>query len=823
MARRDDKNEEFDIDYYKKKFPNDNGFRDKRFSETIVIGDNLKTAITNIKTELDNKDSRDKQIAKALEILSCCHPSWSADGKKRTGLVVGKVQSGKTTSFTLLTAAAADNGYRLVIHLLGTTTSLLDSNLKDVKYYLGLNDRNNKWFATGIAPGGVKLNVSGAQLAAILKGNPHARNKEKKVVYISLLKQRDHIQFLTKTLQAAKLNTFPMLNTLIIDDEVDSYTPDISKTKEPPSSINRHLKGLRDVAGTCTYVGYTATSAAIKLSHQTNFICPDFHSLLHPGKGYIGNEQIFGKPDRWLEESQSLKWKDTKTIKELKITQKIDITSKNKKPKYIDDEISLKQSMKRPVCDFLISQEILGERWADPSKKKTFSMMLVPSLLAKASRAGELNHTDVEYELNKFLGHKLYADIANNKKTSSTYKILKEIYDDKKVNCNKKDLKTFPTFKKIIKRLEQIFDPNNNGRGSLYTVATLNQTTENEINFDASEIWFIIGGAKLSRGFVVKNLLTTWMPLSPNKHVLDTMQQRGRFFGYKHDYLDLISVYLKRETIDNFRNYMVYERQQWRELEESRTLGIPLPDSDASYVGAAGLHSLTSATKTKRKYFNIFKRGWCAAHHLSFDDNNGRPIKNMAFHNHLDSYINGLEKAKVLKLTPQKNRYNATTPVQRFKSCRATVDLVSRTLLKPLLDPSIGLTDNDDRFRDCIKHIDDLDKNTKCDVILFDGGLSRRFYKKDPKENYKEHTWQQNYATGPGASRKNLKGSNAYCGDNRVLLHKNIDPLAEYINTEKNNHNLTVQIHKMDGHDVNKNKLLKDLYAIRILLPRFPT
>src|SRR6185503_10455964 len=52
-------------------------------------------------------------------------PAGSAVYRAR-GLVVGYVQSGKTTNFTAVIAKAIDAGYRLIIILSGTTNLLRD-------------------------------------------------------------------------------------------------------------------------------------------------------------------------------------------------------------------------------------------------------------------------------------------------------------------------------------------------------------------------------------------------------------------------------------------------------------------------------------------------------------------------------------------------------------------------------------------------------------------------------------------------------------------------------------------------------------------------
>src|ERR1700722_10904042 len=67
--------------------------------------------------------ARQEIIDEALRVLRRCVPPIVA-ATSQTGLVIGYVQSGKTTSFTTLAALARDNGYRMVIVIAGTTEPL---------------------------------------------------------------------------------------------------------------------------------------------------------------------------------------------------------------------------------------------------------------------------------------------------------------------------------------------------------------------------------------------------------------------------------------------------------------------------------------------------------------------------------------------------------------------------------------------------------------------------------------------------------------------------------------------------------------------------
>ena len=68
-------------------------------------------------------DEKDRLVIETGEILAdCVDPQ--AVASTNTGLVIGYVQSGKTLSFTALTALARDNKYQVVILLAGTTNNL---------------------------------------------------------------------------------------------------------------------------------------------------------------------------------------------------------------------------------------------------------------------------------------------------------------------------------------------------------------------------------------------------------------------------------------------------------------------------------------------------------------------------------------------------------------------------------------------------------------------------------------------------------------------------------------------------------------------------
>ena len=93
------------------------------------MGIKMNDLISRFQQFLD-QDEIDNLINETKHILSHCTNPKLLEEQDVTHLTVGYVQSGKTMSFTSLTALAADNGYRIVIFLAGTKNNLLTQTTK---------------------------------------------------------------------------------------------------------------------------------------------------------------------------------------------------------------------------------------------------------------------------------------------------------------------------------------------------------------------------------------------------------------------------------------------------------------------------------------------------------------------------------------------------------------------------------------------------------------------------------------------------------------------------------------------------------------------
>ena len=89
-----------------------------------VFGKRAEELYSRFAEKLSN-DELEIQKKESLSILADCTNPNSPDPQSITNLVVGYVQSGKTMSFTGVSALAGDNGFRVIIYFAGNKTNLL--------------------------------------------------------------------------------------------------------------------------------------------------------------------------------------------------------------------------------------------------------------------------------------------------------------------------------------------------------------------------------------------------------------------------------------------------------------------------------------------------------------------------------------------------------------------------------------------------------------------------------------------------------------------------------------------------------------------------
>ena len=151
-------------------------------------------------------DSRLRIWKSALAILERGPQRSGSLGQ--TGLALGYVQSGKTTSITALIAAAADQGYQIIVALLGGTNLLLDQNKERLESALGTQSRKDYRWVTEVNPSGL---ATAKRISDRIAGG--------RAVLVPVLNHAGRISALAAVLD--NVTDIEQTPVLIIDDEAD--------------------------------------------------------------------------------------------------------------------------------------------------------------------------------------------------------------------------------------------------------------------------------------------------------------------------------------------------------------------------------------------------------------------------------------------------------------------------------------------------------------------------------------------------------------------------------------------------------------------------
>lgn len=472
---------------------------------------------------------------------------------RNTGLVVGYVQSGKTASFTTVTALARDNDYRVVIVITGVSTPLLGQSSGRLERDLQLAFRNDrKWrhlSNPALTSSGASQRVTTTELQNILDvwQEPRVPSGQKQALLITVMKNHTHLRKLSALLRTLSLVGVPVL---VIDDEADQAGLNSRVGDGDQSPTYSRILELRAALPSHSYLQYTATPQAPLLISLADALSPAFVKVLTPGAEYVGGVEFF-------EDNPEL-------VKVIPAAELAAVTEAGAAPP--DSLLQALRVFFLGVAAGVILDEMQGNR----------SMLIHPS-------QGTGLHTRytgwVSIIKNEWVAT-LDLD-ASNSDREDLIDEFRPAYADLAETVGE----TLPPFETLID----------------YLPLAIRHTREQEVNaarghtpqirWQDSYGHILIGGQAMDRGFTVEGLTVTYMPRTVGVGNADTVQQRARFFGYKRSYLGFCRVYLEQDTLDAFKSYVRHERQMRRELEQHAATGRPLSEWKRRFLLAPELRA----------------------------------------------------------------------------------------------------------------------------------------------------------------------------------------------------------------------------------------
>ncbi len=493
----------------------------------------------------------------------------------KKGLVVGQVQSGKTSNYTGLICKAADSGFKLIIVLAGIHNNLRSqTQLRLDEGFLGFDTQHARAFnQNNIHIGVGKLGhhlVAHSLTSSLEKGdftqgaaNALGLNFNTNEPIIAIIKKNPHVLrriYLWLSAQATEDANIGRIirnkSLLLIDDEADNASINISNDPDKRSTINGLVTQILGLFGKNGYIGYTATPFAnifIPVK-EDNLFPKDFIINIPAPSNYIGPEKVFGF-DFFQDEQES----DTV----LQLISRVDdyntfVPDRHKK----DDQLpsKLPDSLKRSIRCFIITcaiRRLRGQTTAHNSmlvhvthyiRWQNHITELIEKQFMYYRRGIDQNDPTIIEELrNTFeideTGYKSYVTVSDQILNSKLTSIDSQI--------------------QIHKWADVLFHLND--AASRIEVKGIHGGSGEALDYYEHENGLsviVVGGNKLSRGMTLEGLSISYYLRASRMY--DTLMQMGRWFGYRDGYVDLCRLFTSRE-INEWFCHITHASEELRE------------------------------------------------------------------------------------------------------------------------------------------------------------------------------------------------------------------------------------------------------------------
>jgi len=512
------------------------------------------TLATRLRAEGRNDDeihNIDRESTRILARTPAPHQSQYSG----RGLVLGYVQSGKTTNLMSVIAKAADEGYRLIVVLSGVTNNLRNQTQDRLSETLAPSNEQRWYWLTGD-----NRDFTTSQNAYNLLGN-------RETVSIAVIKKNaGRLKRLIDWLESAPPGVRMNSSILIIDDECDQASVNTAKANARRTQVNNRLLRLLDGDLMCrnAYIGYSATPFAnllIDPNEDQGLFPRDFIEPISHGKGYFGAEEMFGR------EALSEEELDLQSTNGVDIIRSIPDSDPQLLGKAFDVRSAsaavLTPSCKEAIDWFLLASATRACRETSPK----FSSMLIHS-------SGRVEaHFAMQTIVNEYVN-------AIRESFSHSQAKFKQLWE-REINVVSEFCEVdadFDKWEKVCAELERIL-------GDVQIVVDNSKSTD-RLDYSRQRLLsgakivpaIVIGGNTLSRGLTLEGLVSTYFLRTASAY--DSLLQMGRWFGYRPLYADLQRIWMTDDMAIWFHDLATVEeeiRQQIAQYAEDEVTPRELP------------------------------------------------------------------------------------------------------------------------------------------------------------------------------------------------------------------------------------------------------
>lgn len=512
------------------------------------------------------------------DILALLEDPQRTDAWDRRGLVVGHVQSGKTSNYAGLICKAADAGYKIIIVLAGMHNNLRSqTQMRLEESFLGYETTIDRdpGMPIGVAEFGEDLKTNSATTRAengdFNKGiakHFHGISPEERPWLFVVKKQKTVLTALLHWIQSRVADTtdagdgrklVTKLPLLMIDDEADNASVDTGEQmfnedgtpdeEHQPKTINSLIRQVLHAFTRKAYVGYTATPFANIFIHHKGATAKEGPDLfprsfiinLAAPSNYVGPARMFGKMTK---EGRKGALPLARNIQD-HFDPDADsgwMPPKHKKthvPVHNGQE-AIPPSLRAAICSFVLAcaaRELRGQ-----GSQHSSMLIHVTRYVAVQDQVRE----QVEEAVRR-----MRQRISRGNDADELLAQLRKLWEEDFVPTRDKVAELappeerppeMPTWDQVLAALPEVLED--------IEVRSINGTAKDALDYatpGAALKVIAIGGDKLARGLTLEGLCVSYFVRTTKMY--DTLMQMGRWFGYRPGYLDLCRLYTSPDLV----------------------------------------------------------------------------------------------------------------------------------------------------------------------------------------------------------------------------------------------------------------------------------
>jgi hypothetical protein len=474
-------------------------------------------------------------LDEASDVILAHLPFPRTDRYSSRGLVVGYVQSGKTTNYTAVIAKAADQGFRLFIVLSGIHNSLRRQTQERLTKQL-VEVQPQHWF--GLTKPLRDFNPPTED------ARPYLAEHTNQHILCVAKKNAPVLRKLVAWLNTAKFDqTLFTCPAIIVDDEAD-------QASVATRTINPLIRELLDLLPKSVYIGYTATPFAnVLIDPSADDLYPrDFILSLKKPAGHFGTESIFGRHAVEGADPDPLPLDGYDMVRQVPATEISQLRPASRKAAETF-EPELTSSLQEAIQYFWLATA--ARRYRGTGNQHS-TMLIHTTLNAKV--------------------HEAFKDpiLAERKRTlrllqaqnSGFLEELKDLWvtEHRKVSSSTFQEKEVP-FDGIALHLPEVVEST--------SIIVDNYRSDDRLDYTKGPVTAIaVGGNTLSRGLTLEGLVVSFFVRAASAY--DTLLQMGRWFGYRDGYADLPRIWMTDELRDWFRHIATVEYEIRLDIDRYR-------------------------------------------------------------------------------------------------------------------------------------------------------------------------------------------------------------------------------------------------------------